>query len=43
MGVLCFCGSPSKPVSANERFKEAGEDIGGVRMLKGLDGDAGSC
>ena len=43
VGVPCFCRSPSKPVSANERFKEAGEDIGGVRTLKGLDGDTASC
>lgn len=43
VGVVWSRRCPSKPVSAYERFKEAGEDIGGVRRLMELTGDAARC
>ena len=43
VGVIWSGRCPSKPVSAYERFREAGEDIGGVRTLMELDGDAVRC
>ena len=43
VGVVSSRRCPSKPVSAYERFKEAGEDIADVRRLMELTGDAARC
>lgn len=39
LGEITSGRLPSSQVSAYERFKEAGEDIGGVRTLMELTGD----
>ena len=43
VGVVSSRGRSSKPASAYERFKEAGEDIGGVRTLMEVTCDAARC